>query len=164
MVCHLKHKLFLRPACRLTFWSGDAIHGKTRLRMVGVVEVCCMTDIPPSHRHRHFAPQPRYFALQVCNQVTEVVAHPRVAVPGGRLGEIDGSLSVVVVQQDISTKAEQSPHTLRGWAFDCWKRRDVSLQFVSLNTDICKVLNKWVTFVKSTGPLDLGTWVCSVLE
>merc|ERR1719180_704799 len=106
--------------------------------MVGVVEVSCMTDIPPSHRHRHFTPQARYFALQVCNQVTEVVAHTWVAVPGSRLGEINGGLSVVVVEEDVSAKAEQGPHALRGWTFDC--------------------------FMQSTGPLDLSTWVGPVFE
>ena len=87
--------------------------------MVGIVEVSCMTDIPPSHRHCHFTPQARYFALQVCNQVTEVVAHAWVAVPGSRLGEINGGLSIVVVQQDVPAKAEQGLHALRGWTFDC---------------------------------------------
>ena len=129
MICHLKHKLFLSTACRWTFWSGAVIHGKTRLRMVGIMEVCCMADIPPSHRHCHFAPQPRYFALQVRNQVTEVVTHAWVAVPGSQLSEIDRSLSIVIMQQDIPPKAEQSSHALRGRTFDRWKRRHVILQF-----------------------------------
>ena len=89
------------------------------------MEVSCMTHIPTSYRHRHFTPKTRYFALKVGDQVTEVVAHARVAVPCGRLGEINGCLPIVVVEQDVATKAEQGPDTLGGGAFDCWNIRIV---------------------------------------
>ena len=104
VICHLKHKLLLR----LTF--ADVIHRKAGLRVVGVVEVSCMTHIPTSYRHRHFTPKTRYFALKVGDQVTEVVAHARVAVPCGRLGEINGCLPIVVVEQDVTTALDLCHH------------------------------------------------------
>ena len=93
--------------------------------MVWIVEVACVAHIPAFHRHGHLTPQAGHLALQVGDQVAEVVAHPRVTVPGCGLGEVDRCLAVVVVQQDVTTEAEQGSDTLRGRTLNCWKREGV---------------------------------------